>query len=161
MSRNIGVPLNLKRLRLYTRRAYYFRLRRHERPKGGYCRYYPSRSPLTKLVPSPTPSSLRCDLFLICNHHAATTDRYPLYHPTGTLHGLCAYLPSPPPPPHRPVSSLTHTGVHTNCRGFGYREPMRQLSGSVRNICFGINFPIVCWYARFDKRIQRRGQSSE
>ena len=151
-SGNINIPLNVKSLRVYERRV--ISVFSDTKAGSGYCRY--SRS-LTKLVTSP-PQALRCDLFLICNHHAATTDRYPLYHPTGTLHGLCAYLlPFPNP------CFLAHAyrRMHTNCHGFGYHAPMRRLGGSVRNICFGINFSIVCRYARFDKHIQRRGQPGE
>lgn len=125
MNGNIGVLRNFRYFCAgHTRGARYFRLRRHESRKR-VLPLYP-RSPLTKLVPSP-PRALRCDLFLICNHHAATTDRYPLYHPTGTLHGLCAYLL----PSHSLASSLTHTGVHTDCRGF--RLP--RTDAPVRRVC--------------------------
>lgn len=92
-----GALLNFEHFRRGRR---YFRLGRHESRK--WILPLPSFAALTKLVPSPFPelTAVR-DLLLICNHHAATTDRYPVYHPTGTLHGLCArflFLPFPPSP---------------------------------------------------------------
>lgn len=83
---SLGTVLNLKHLRYTAQRV--TSVFADTKAGSGYCRY--PHLPFTKLVPS-QPQALRCDLFLICNHHAAT-DRYPLYHPTGTLHGLCVCL---------------------------------------------------------------------
>ena len=109
---------------------------------SGYCRYPRS---LTKLVPSPH-RALRCDLFLICKppcrHHGPVSTISSDWHSPRTLCLSSSLSPNP--------YFLTHAyrRMHTNCHGFGYHAPMRRLGGSVRNICFGINFSIVCRYMR-------------